>query len=123
MTPPRFPEDRRSADVEFRIHMQDHVDRLEEEFRDFRATLGATLDAYHKENTARLMSLEASARRADNLVDEWIGVEGNEGMRKVLRQMVQERRLIGIGWKTLAAFGAIGSALVAVWQFLVAHYR
>jgi hypothetical protein len=44
-------------------------------------------------------------------------------MRKVLRQMVQERRLIGIGWKTLAAFGAIGTALVAVWQFLVAHYK
>jgi hypothetical protein len=117
--PPRFPEDRRSADVEFRIHMQDHVDRLEEEFRDFRATL----DAYHKENMTRLISLEASAQRANGLVDEWIGTDGNEGMRKVLRQMVQERRLIGIGWKTLAAFGAIGTALVAVWQFLVAHYK
>ncbi len=109
--------ERRAADAEFRAHMQEHLDRLDREFQDFRGKL----DDYHRENQARFESLERSAQKADLIVDEWMGGDDPDGgMRRALRQLISERRLIGVGWKVLAAFGAIGTAIIAGWQTVAA---
>lgn len=113
--------DRRQADSEFRRHMQDHLDDFKAELSAFRSEMKAN----HEQNQERLSILEASAKKAERLVDEWMGpAEKPElGLRLMVHQMVQERRLIGMGWKVLAVFGTIGTAVLAGWTGLKAAAR
>lgn len=110
--------ERRQADAEFRRHMQDHLDRYQEEFGAFRTQMYD----YHRENAARLSALEVSAKKAEALVDEWMGPPDapHLGIRLMVHQMVNERKMIGVGWKVLAVFGTIGTAVLAGWSGLKA---
>lgn len=106
--------ERRLADAEFRQHMQDHLDSYQAEFAAFRQEM----QDHHRENQQRLSALEAAAKKAEKLVDEWMGPQDAPelGIRVMVHQMVQERRLIGIGWKVLAIFGTVGTAVLAGWS-------
>lgn len=112
--------ERRVADAEFRAHMTDHLDRVDRQLTD----LVQKLEGYHRENTERLQKLEAHAVKANIVLDEWTGGdEPDQGLRRAIRQLVNERRLIGLGWKVLAAFGALGTAVIAAYATMAAFMQ
>ena len=116
------PLDRRRNDdsVDFRLEVLRRLGRLEDDRQN-----------YHRDNVRRLEKLEQVATEIEPLVRElrplmadWTGGDNpEEGMRREIKKLIDERRTIGLGWKLLVMLGAIVSTIFGAWVAFTEYVR
>lgn len=94
--------------TDFRLEVLRRLDRIETQW-----SLG------HDDVMAHVHELEKDLPRIRAFLNEWYGEDADDGgMRRVLRDMISERKTVSVGWRALLAIGGFITSIAA---FVVAY--
>lgn len=77
----------------------------------------------HQYLIERVSVLEQEVRRLRSIGDDWYGSEGDKegGMRKELKEMINERSSVSIGWKAIMSILGFLTSVGAMVVVIIEH--